>query len=265
MQDIKYFVGHSGCSVSLVRGEKYFFVRKISKDASYNYRLYKQIEKQILFHHPYIKTPEIIKTGYQNDLYYADMEYVPGISLNKYIQEYQPITSLKIINSILNIETKHRAQINKAALQNKAKEIANKTNDENPHHKKFLLRFIDYYDIPAGYCHGDLSLENVLIYNNDIYLIDFLDAFYDSYLVDVSKIFMDLIYGWSWKNSNDAPFVKNKIILNSLVNRYSKEELEIIKDLISLHLLRIEPYLKNNKDKTFINNCIDHSINNLLL
>lgn len=265
MKIIKKLKGHSGCDVLLLERNKKFFIRKVSKNLIYNNRLICQIEKQILFNHPIIKTPEIINVGYINQLYYADMDYIPGVLLSEYIQNNSISSTLKIINTILDNRIKHKAEVNKNTLSNKAKKIIEETKDLNVESKKFLLKFLNYNDVPSSYCHGDLSLENIIIYNDNIYLIDFLDLFCNTYLMDVSKIFMDLIYGWSWRSSKNTPYVKNKIILDYLVSKYSKKELKITKDFIGLHLLRILPYTKEKKDKLFIKDSLHHCINYLLL
>ena len=38
-------------------------------------------------------------------------------------------------------------------------------------------------------CHGDLTYENMIIKQNNLYFIDFLDGYVDSKLLDISKIF----------------------------------------------------------------------------
>jgi hypothetical protein len=54
--------------------------------------------------------------------------------------------------------------------------------------------------IPMGFCHGDLTLSNILIQestNDKIVLIDFLDSFLESPLSDMCKINQDLSHGWT--------------------------------------------------------------------
>jgi hypothetical protein len=48
-----------------------------------------------------------------------------------------------------------------------------------------------------GYCHGDLTFSNMLFYNNEVALIDFLDTFLDSPLQDIVKVRQDTHYFWS--------------------------------------------------------------------
>jgi thiamine kinase-like enzyme len=51
--------------------------------------------------------------------------------------------------------------------------------------------------MPVGMCHGDLTFSNILFNGNNYYLIDFLDSFIESPLLDIVKIRQDTAYLWS--------------------------------------------------------------------
>ena len=51
--------------------------------------------------------------------------------------------------------------------------------------------------IPVGICHGDLTFSNILFNGNNYYLIDFLDSFIESPIMDMVKIRQDTAYMWS--------------------------------------------------------------------
>lgn len=51
--------------------------------------------------------------------------------------------------------------------------------------------------MPVGTCHGDLTFSNILFNGNNYYLIDFLDSFIESPLLDIVKIRQDTAYLWS--------------------------------------------------------------------
>jgi len=261
---VKKLNGYSGCQVLLMQDGKNFFVRKISKEPEYNKRLESQINKQILFNHPYIKTPTIIDIGFKDGLFYSDMDYVSGTSLNQYIQNNHPDSSIKIIHQILSSKTEHTTRVDYSKFYAKINQLINEANTKL-HYQTYLLKAKQLKINSHGYCHGDLSLENIIIKNNEIYLIDFLDSFLDSQIVDISKIFMDLIYGWSWRQNSNVPFVKNKIILNKLKKTYTKEDLNLIQYFVGLHLFRIKPYVKTQKDKNLIDQSINHCVNHLKL
>ena len=44
---------------------------------------------------------------------------------------------------------------------------------------------MDKIELPEGFCHGDLTLSNLLFNNDDIVIIDFLDTFLDSTIQDI--------------------------------------------------------------------------------
>ena len=46
-------------------------------------------------------------------------------------------------------------------------------------------------------CHGDLTLSNILFNGNNYYLIDFLDSFIETPLMDIVKLRQDTAYLWS--------------------------------------------------------------------
>ncbi len=88
-------IGHSGCDVRLLSGEK-SFVRKTSKDIDYNKRLIRQCQKQKL----YACAPKVIGEGYNNKLFYFDMEYIRGESVASFLR-YCPVTEIETICDML--------------------------------------------------------------------------------------------------------------------------------------------------------------------
>ena len=100
-----------------------------------------------------------------------------------------------------------------------------------------------------GYCHGDLTFENIIVKNKKIYLIDFLDSYINSPLIDISKLQQDLILNWSnrFKNENILCLIRNQWLYNYLDlfiadKRLSTEAIELQKKIT---LLRILPYTSN--------------------
>ena len=64
--------GHSGCKIYLIeKDDGSVFVRKISKDLSYNQRMKTQCDKQMNYKSQDIKAPIVFHTGYtKDDLFY---------------------------------------------------------------------------------------------------------------------------------------------------------------------------------------------------
>ena len=123
-----------------------------------------------------------------------------------------------------------------------------------------LLEKYNFSSIPSTPCHGDLTLENILIDNaGNIYLIDFLDSFANSWYVDAAKILQDLEVGWSWRDerSNMNLEIRRAIALKyfkSYLIRY--EALTPVYYVLLLNLLRILPYAKDEKTSNFLYNSL---------
>jgi hypothetical protein len=223
--------GNSGCKVTLVDDKT---IRKQSKNIEYNERLLKQINKQINFNHPFIKTPKVFQTGFENDLLYFDMEYIPGVNLAIYFQQ-NSLKSCKNIIDLFSFKTENKKDIFELVMK-KAKEI--NIDDDS-------LEIIknQSWIVSDGYCHGDLTFENVIINNNEVYLIDFLDSFVDCPLVDESKMLQDAFCYWSFKQN----IPKRKLI--SVCEKFDTKQHY---SMLLLHLYRIIPYVKAEKKETIL-------------
>ena len=109
-------------------------------------------------------------------------------------------------------------------------------------------------ELPIGRCHGDLTFSNILFTGHDYYLIDFLDSFIESPLLDLVKIRQDSKYGWSrLMYSGQTDNVRLSIISNKIdeeINSYYSDYTWYAKyyDLFQLmNFLRILQYAKEEK------------------
>ena len=132
--------------------------------------------------------------------------------------------------------------------------------------KSFLLLGVDNlkksiktdYVYPHSSCHGDFTLNN-MIYDDvskSIVLIDFLDTYISSYLIDIAKIKQDLVYGWSVRREPKTVRIKAYIMgehiyknTHSLINKKYKNLFKVID---CLNTLRIAPYINDNYSKEWI-------------
>ena len=113
-------------------------------------------------------------------------------------------------------------------------------------------------------CHGDMTLENMIIQDGEIYLIDFLDSFYNSWLIDVAKILQDADVLWSYRtyeklNANlkiKLIILKQLIIEQLLTFRDGKYLVGEVYHILLLNLMRIIPYTKDEETKNYIDNKI---------
>ena len=124
--------------------------------------------------------------------------------------------------------------------------------------KKNILKEIDrikYY--PNSFCHGDLTLSNMIIIKNKIYLIDFLKTYNDGIAQDLSKLYQEFILGWSSRKLDERQLLRSKtiykkIIRNNFFYSFPNNIRKVLKFEIYMTLLRIFPYVDKN-DKITIN------------
>ena len=243
--------GHSGCKLLLIENNGGSYIRKISADISYNIRLQMQCEKQSNFKHSQICTPEVFGNGYIDDLFYFDMEYINGLSFSDFIIKKSFKESNLIFDKLLSFIESNCLNTfvdPSGFITQKIEELSSKIIiDQN------IIDFINEYKnikIPNGYCHGDFTFENIIIHNNQIYLIDFLDSYIDSPIIDLSKIYQDLHLNWSnrMKNIDFLSSVRNlyfKNHLDSFVNSNVLFDVNSVRLQQILTILRILPYTRN--------------------
>ena len=114
-------------------------------------------------------------------------------------------------------------------------------------------------ELPEGFCHGDLTLSNLLFNNDDIVVIDFLDTFLDSPIQDIVKIRQDTQFHWSLRmlklNYDRVKIIQClNYIDNKLHNEFKKYDfyLNTYKIFQILNFLRIIPYCNNDYDVQFL-------------
>lgn len=251
--------GHSGCKVILIEKENNgYFVRKISKNHEYNSRLKEQCHKQKNFDKKYIKAPKVIDEGYTNEgLFYFDMEYVRGVTLDEYIKgvEVGKIDNLvsNIVESIMpkqsSFEYIYSAKLNKI-FQTKIKSLKDSVDlsDETIYTAVNYLESHDWSWFEKMDCHGDMTLENIIIKNDDLYFIDFLDSFHDSWLMDLGTLLQDVQTLWSYrflKEIDMNTIIRLKIFKDLLVQKIHEKNNHCVIELyyaLLQKLVRIIPY-----------------------
>ena len=181
---IEKLKGHSGCKLSLHKKRGLSFIRKKSPTFEYNLRLKKQCEKQLNWNKEISFVPRVLDTGYDEGLFYFDMEYILGSTISSLISEDQ-MDIEEVIQYIISY-FKYQNHIKK-----KSKTIANKyltkmrdLNNlkirfsfmKNLNEALFLLNDNCWFPEYKTVVHGDLTLENLIKSKLDgkIYMIDFL-------------------------------------------------------------------------------------------
>ena len=256
--------GNSKYRVSIIEENDIFYVEKKKHQKEDNIRFINQINKHLFF---------LNNHGYNM----INIPKINNITDNKYIIEY--IKSYDIINYFNTMNIYHinnfiknvisfiKELINQSCLQTVSEEIIlNKIDDiklklekysDNKIIKttfKFLYDNISLFEmkIPINYCHGDLTLSNMLInYDHNLYLIDFLDDFINTPLTDIIKLRQDTKYHYILQlYGNNYDNIRIKILLermNNIINKQFYEYEMFFKYLDLINFLRILQYSKTKK------------------
>lgn len=251
--------GNSGCKVLLFEKEEKSYVRKISRDLDYNLRLQKQCSKQENYSNSSIKTPEILKKGYTSDgLFFFDMAYIHGISLSRYIQtidicKIEGLVDIIIKNIIDTSSISNKRDCNEIfykKIEDLEKKITEFQKEENMMSVLKLLKQHNWNSFSKSNCHGDLTLENIIVKGDELYLIDFLDSFYDSWILDLGKLMQDVECMWSYRynSSNANTIIRLRVFRDLLIKKISRRDPDLLIEIyyaLLLHLIRIYPYIKD--------------------
>lgn len=208
--------GHSGCLIEIENGGEGLFIVKSTYDPAYAGRLKSQALKQQSFQPPVnssVKAPRILRLDCEDSRCSVRMEYVYSLNSIAFFENagFAQISNFMegIIDyvvseiSLSELRSLDDGIIRKKYAEVKGRILANRdlAGDEiirswfpaldGIFAKEFNLR------IPIGVCHGDLTFSNILFSGNSFYLIDFLDSFVETPLIDIVKLRQDTAFDWS--------------------------------------------------------------------
>lgn len=266
---LKEFHGNSHCKVELFEescGSK--FIRKTSTSFEYDLRLLRQFTKQRLFHRLHICTPQVYKCGKDSQgHFFFDMEFVDGQTLSEKLFDLSEAEIIELMNSFFGkviSEKKTVSTSNNKIIIKKVLELEESLSVKDDKITVALdaIRKFDYSGIPVGLCAGDMTLENLIYKDGKLYVIDLLDSFFSSWLIDFAKIRQDTLLHWSFRsrelNSRENSLLTHidEILVSKLKERDTSGYFEdACYHLILLNTLRIIPYCnKNDRNYEF---CID--------
>ena len=210
--------GHSGCKILLCEeDDNKVFVRKISSNLEYNERLKIQADKQASFISNKVKVPKVYSRGYTDEgLFYFDMEYIQGITMAEYMNtiEIGEVKSLvnSIVKDVVSVENGN-SEVDEDIFKNKILNLSEKLSaKKNPIIDEAIDMLLNHSwkRFVKTPCHGDMTLENIIVKDGQLYLIDFLDSFYDCWIMDISTLMQDVQTLWSYR-------YQEKININTLI------------------------------------------------
>lgn len=209
-------------------------------------RLLISATKQKNFRSNFFKTPNVIDSS---DLQFR-MEYINGESFSQFFTAATKRDLDNLINKIDGYLQERIVGEIKIPIQILIDKIISIQYDID------LLPILsnkEYVKIKVGMAHGDMTLSN-MIFAEDVYLIDFLDSYIESPTMDIVKLRQDTHLYWSLNMvDNVVDLTKIKLGLNYiddwLSTKYVVDDYEIFQ---IINLLRIYPYSKSNKIRTYL-------------
>ncbi len=239
MQLVKHLKGHSGALVSLYREkQEYYVVKENYAKAMESVRLLRALP---------FPTPIVYEVSESRIV----MQHINGLDMKSYLEA----ADNNKIDKLVHFLSEYISYC-----------IKNSTTydyDEEVRHKKeSLKKYINLDNLSfdtilnKSIIHGDLTLENILYYNNQFYFIDANPTELDSVLFDVNKLRQDLDSLWFVRNEKNQ--LHFKIVCSKIKSKLEERFPGIFNDKIFIFMLsRILPYTKDIKTKSFLKKEID--------
>lgn len=286
--------GHSGCNIDIVRKGKRLLIEKSTCDPKYIERLYNQALKQkkaCETQLQFIRIPEIIDITKSDTEMVILMDYVYSKNFIDYFENagFEQIDFfVKAIGIFIDSEVERSSMIEVpvsvvldkwedvkqkilsnpfTSTREDVQELLIKSDNTFQNHLKSSIQSIN---IPLGVCHGDLTLSNILFNGNNYFLIDFLDSFIESPLLDMVKMRQDTAHHWStlmYEGNYDKTrfYIITKKIDDELNNLFSKYDWynKYYNIFQVLNLLRVLQYAHEDKVVNYLVKELGIILNNM--
>lgn len=276
---VRRLPGLSGARVLLMtNNDRRWFVRKISKDPAGNERLRTQIAKQRMFRTAVgdvVRVPEILAHGEIEGLVYADMEFVRGRDGVTYVRHADRADLARLgdtfcayIDTVAHLPPGHTRSVSLFdALYGKLCEIQRKTSAISNSTLARLFTALDRVryvsdEIAGTLCHGDLTLENLVIDDQHrVWMLDLLDTPFEHYWQDIAKLHQDLEGGWYLLGQAAI----SRYVLDYLGRRVMSAAIQIDPRYAEVHavllactFVRILPYVRTEEEQLFVKQRVEH-------
>lgn len=279
--------GHSGCQIDVVREGRELFVYKSSRDPKYLDRLTLQAEKQKAAAIPelqHIRVPKVHEIVRTDELVSVRMDYVYSRNFVEFFEQagFEQVNYLiEALIKYLELEieqsrltTVRREIVSEKFDDVKKKTLANKHLEGDKEIESILCESQKIFDelpdmlMPVGICHGDLTFSNILFNGNNYYLIDFLDSFIESPLLDIVKLRQDTAWLWSQlMYVHPCDTIRLRIAFNKIDNEldsYFRGKYEwyvrYYKPLQLMNFLRILQYAHEPKVIDYLKNTLNEQL-----
>lgn len=269
-----------------MRQEGVTFVRKFSKDAAYNERLLLQAKKQRDFDKfnklSNFSAPRVLdQSSVDKAETWFDMKYV-------HAQKYSEFLERASVHEIRQLSKEFIAYFNQQFADAREQQVDQKIFKSKAQSVQDLLSSREDIDsglcdaaflflsnvpgkvLPLAQCHGDFTFSNMLFDKNQIYLVDFLDSFVESPLIDFVKFRQDTFFHWSLLIDHEIEYSRIAKIVqvfrfldHEIVNAFKGNTFvkQWYNYLQVFNLVRILPYVHQPSEIQFI----QRSINTILI
>lgn len=274
--------GLSGATLQIVSDRGHTIVRKTSSSEQGNPRLLRQMEKQQAFSRldgP-INTPEILDAGTTSEgIFYFDMKFVYGLDGHRFLEQCSPAEmqafAAKLAEHLSRIdthpcigETSAYASLYDSCIY-KLIEVHRQNvglSDEIAGKILGCLERVRQMNIDAqGFCHGDFTLENMMIDSKgDLFFVDFLDSTFEHPIQDFIKLSQDIHGGWFQTRGRriSASYIAYlEKIMECAVEKAVPGYAPARFILQSLNFCRILPYVKDEMQRKFVIDRITQFVN----
>ena len=240
--------GHSGCYIDIKKENDVLVIDKYTKSDKYIPRLKAQFDKQELASKNNITNniivPKIIKSDESwPGEYHGIMEYVYGKNFVQFFEYADKMTIDKFITTICEFirneiesstcEIEYETDELHKKWKSVKKNMLNIYKEDSQFYPSIMniiklcdeifkpvMKFENFY---IGKCHGDLTFSNIIFRDNEYALIDFLDSFIESPIMDIVKLRQDTKYKWSTLMYNSKDYDKTRY---DMICKYIDEQLD---------------------------------------
>jgi len=275
LEPVRPLKGHSGAEVLLCVRGRLSVVRKTAGSVAQNTRLQEQIAKQRLLAAHGLPFPRVISEGIDAmGLAYAEMEYVPARTVASTIAAAAPFDQGQLLKAIERALTLFRLKagnpLDPEIFRRKIGEIVSKSDriEERALNDRIAslgrsLSDRDWSVIPSSPCHGDMTLENILLHRSRAVFIDCDEPFASSYWLDLSKLLQDIDGHWCLRTLYLEPpkttltnatgrLLRLVAPLRALAGRLAPAFEPYRPQLTALNLFRTIPYTDNRLQIEFV-------------
>lgn len=276
--------GHSGARVVLHSTGRDSFVRKTAASSAASARLRAQADKQHAFWMLGLPFPKVRSQATDSaGIGSFDMNYIPGRTLADAVMHggvFDPMAVIKAVERLMGLFVMGAGgELAARPFAEKIREVADTATATEPalsHSIKGcagLLMRRDWRGIPESPCHGDLTIENILLTaGKSIAFIDCDVPFASSWWLDFGKLFQDMDGHWCIRAlypAGGVPLLNAIQKLDVLGAHFRRLAANLdgrlpgrLPQLAALGLFRAIPYARDDAVRRFLCRRIAHILEN---